>query len=111
MSSLFPTKVLDGIQQEAKNSKVSVSILLIVALVYGAFWLGENRSQEVQDATKKIDKMEITLEKVSAVLERLEENQREQSKSISGIEEKSHKMNTEIVVMGTKMEELYKSKN
>lgn len=71
--SLIPASVRNAASSAVvkdAGTKVTVSISLIAALAYGAYTLGAKQSE-------KVAAIEVTLARVTTILERMEQNQTE----------------------------------
>lgn len=105
--SLIPT-----LGKEAGGAKVSVSLLLIAALCYGTFYLGNSTGAadkaESAKRAEKVADIEVTLSRVTTILERMEEKQSEQGRDLSAVESRTHQMNGDLQVIAGKVEGLSK---
>jgi hypothetical protein len=109
-----PLSLIPVLGKEAGGAKVSVSILLIAALCYGTFYLGNNAgaADKVENAKRaeKVADIEVTLSRVTTILERMEEKQTEQGRDLSAVESRTHQMNGDLQVIAGKVEGLSKNR-
>ena len=107
LASLAP-----GLAKEASGAKVSVSVLLLVGIAYGAYYVGSQRpaadALANEKRAEKVAAIEVTLSRVTTILERMEKTQSEQGRDISAVEQRTHNMNAEVQVISGKVEALTK---
>lgn len=102
--------------KEANKTQVSVGLGVLVALVYGAYHLGQQSAaaapeqiQQVQrqleaqskEQAAKTGQIDVRLEKLVTSTEHLAEIQKAQGKSIEDLKEKAHTMNAELLVISS----------
>jgi hypothetical protein len=101
-TSLIPK----SLQGEAQGAKVTVSLGLVAALVYGAYRVGADRTVEETKSAEKIAKIEVTLERVVTVLERLETKQAEQARDIAINRDLNGTQSADLQVLDSKVKDL-----
>lgn len=90
---------------EAKQ-KLTLSLGFIISLGFGAYQFGQQSSAIPESQLKqaeKVQQIEVTLAKVSTILETMQKHQEENTKSIRDIQNKNHQINGEIQVISSKL--------
>lgn len=86
---------------------VAIAIAVIgMSFTVGTAYQGLLPDREVQKQQREeIVDIKITLAKVSQILENMEEKQKDNSRNISAIEEKTHVINNELQIISSSIKE------
>lgn len=98
-----PLSLIPVIGKEAANSKVTVSLLLIAALCYATFRLGSQSAEDQATRAKRDAEIVTSLATISTVVERLERDAKDTQRDIRAIEDRTNKMNVEMVELSSKV--------
>jgi hypothetical protein len=105
-----PISLIPIVGKEAAGAKVSVSLLLIVGIAWGAYTLGARSSERIGNIELALVKLTTLSEMMAseqaamkASQAKVEENQGMAMRDIRAIQERTNMTNTEVVDISAKM--------
>ena len=99
-----PISLIPVLGKEAAGSKVTVSVLLIAAFCYGSYRLGSQSAEDQATRAKRDAEIISSLATISTVVERLERDLKDTSRDVRAVEDRTNKMNVEMVELSSKVD-------